>query len=256
MNNEAQRAFAPTRWGESTKIVVENNYFGDCPDLYNTFELNCSVADGSKFNGNTFTKGASTHNFINLYQVDSGTEEKPVEIEIKNNTFDCGPDTNPIRIACKGAPENVKIYIEGNKYIVDPEMEELEYAGLFFIQPYDADTESLAGVTIYLKDNDIPDGINLFYYYSKMGRDTPLVTLNEELLPKVFLWETDENSNGHWTQLSVLQYLSPYSKEKELDPLLAALEVTDDTNTTNNTPTDNTDNTDDTDGGETIPTGE
>ena len=228
MNPTAYNAFQPERWGEATKIVVENNYFGDCPNLYNTFELNCSVADGSKFNGNTFTKGASTHNFINLYQVESGTEEKPVEIEIKNNTFDCGPETKPIRIGFKGAPENVKIYIEGNKYIVDPETEDLDYTGLFFIQPYNTDTESLAGVTIYLKDNDIPDGINLFYYYSEIGSDTPLVTLNEALLPKVFLWETDENSNGHWTQLSVLRYLSPYSIENEFDPLMAELEVTDD----------------------------
>lgn len=252
MNNEAQRAFMPNRWGESTKIVVENNYFGDCPDLYNTFELNCSVADGSKFNNNTFVKGASTHNFINLYQVDSGTEDKPVKIEIKNNNFDCGTDTNPVRIACKGTPEHVEIYMEGNVYTCD-ELDE-SYSGLFFIQPYNDETVSLGGVTIYLKDNVIPENANLFYYYAKVGRDTQLVTLNEELLPKVFIFEVDEDGNTGWKQLSVLQYLSPYSKEKELDPLLAALEVTDDTNTT--TPTDNTDNTDDTDGGETIPTGE
>ena len=250
--NEAPRAFRPNRWGESTKIVVENNYFGECPGLYNTFELNCSVADGSKFNNNTFVPEASTHNFINLYQVDSGTEDKPVVIEIKDNVFECSTDTNPIRVACKGAPKNVEIHIEGNKYICE-NLDE-NYSGLFFIQPYNMDTEDLSGVTIYLKDNVIPENANLFYYYAKDGVDSKLITLNEELLPKVFIFEVDEDGNAGWKQLSILQYLSPYSKQKELDPLLAALEVTDDTNTT--TPTGNTDNTDDTDGGETIPTGE
>jgi len=199
--------FKPERWGESTKLVFENNYFGENQvyiageqsGIYNFFELDCSVANGSKFNNNVFTKNAC-HNVINFYQVDDGTEQEPVVIEIKNNTFECLPDSNPFRIGCKGAPQNVRFYVEGNKYVPDPETEP-DYVGLFFIQPYVKQTEDLSGISIYLKDNDVGDN-PLFYYYAGKN-DAKLIDVDETKLPKVFIYN---NTKKTYEQVKVLDY--------------------------------------------------
>ena len=216
--------FKPERWGKSTKLVFENNFFGDNTvyeedvqsGIFNFFELNCAVANGSKFNNNTFVKGSCSHNMINFYQVEDGTEETPTVIEVKNNVFDCAIDSNPIRIGCKGAPKNVEFYFEGNEYTPDPGTDH-DWTGLFFIQPWTTETTDMGGISIYLKHNVINDDAQLFYYDAKPGRDVKLVTLDESLLPKVYLWDDSIND---YRKLSVLEYLDARTYEEELLPLM------------------------------------
>lgn len=213
-----KRAFMPTRWGEPTKIVIENNYFGSNPAIYNFFELNCAVSNGSKFNGNTFSKEAAYHNFINFYDVESGTENKHTVIEIKNNTFDCGDNCNPFRIGCKGAPQYVDFYVEGNKYTADPATDPA-WTGLFFIQPYAKETEDLGGISIYLKNNDI--GNNKLFYYWAWDTDAQLITLDESKLPNIFVWDDVLKT---YTRVSLLDDLDESIYNREVVPLLTPTE--------------------------------
>ena len=229
MSNPVEKlyGFRPNRWNKSTKLVIENNYFGPnavfepgvSSGVYNLFELNCSIADGSKFNNNTFVKESCYHNMINLYQVDSGTEDKHSVIEIKNNTFDCASECNPFRVGCKGAPEYVDIFVEGNTYTAD-ENTEPEWKGLFFIQPYDKATEDLGGISIYLKDNVVPSDSKLFYYYAGTSQ-AQLHDLEETKLPNVYIWNDDL---GDYVKVNVADYMDTSTYAREVAPLLSTQE--------------------------------
>lgn len=211
-----KRAFQPNRWGKPTKLVIENNYFGPSPEIYNFFELNCAVSDGSKFNNNTFVKEAAFHNCFNFYEVESGTEDKHTVIEISGNTFDCGTDCNPIRIGCKGAPQYVDFFIEDNTYTADPETDPA-WTGLFFIQPYVKQTEDMSGIYIYLKNNHIGD--NQLFYYWAYPTDAQLIDLEESKLPKVFVYDEELKE---YTRVSLLDNLDESIYNREVKPLLEA----------------------------------
>lgn len=213
--------FSPFRWDRSTKIVIENSYFGpnqifksgEQSGIYNLLEMDCSLADGSKFNNNIFDREASSHNFINLYQVDDGTEEKHTTIEIKNNVFN-GRSDPPIRIGFKGDPQFVDLYIEGNKYVSE-EGDDPGWTGLFIIQPYDLDTLNFSGLSIYLKDNDVGNDRLFYYYEGNSDNVRHLIDLDETMLPKVYLWDKDG-----YKRISVLDYLDPSTAQTFLAPLL------------------------------------
>ena len=190
--------FMPNRWDLPTKVVFNNNYFGDNPGIYNLFELNCAVKDGSSFSGNTFTKGAASHNFINLYQLDDNAT-----INIDNNSFDCGPDTNPIRIAAKDiidpdtgerrGPKNVVVNIRNNTYSGD--IQYPDWAGILFFQPYAKGTSDFSGITVNISNTTTTntaegaDGAEisqLLYYYAG-PKDAQLLDAEGTKMPHVFI---------------------------------------------------------------------
>ena len=179
--------FMPNRWNKPTKLILKDNYFGDNPGIYNLFELNCAVKDGSEFSGNTFTKGAASHNFINLYQLDDNAT-----INIDNNSFDCGPDTNPIRIAARDvvdengeahAPQNVVVNIRNNKYTGD--IQYPDWAGILFFQPYGKSTSDFSGITVNISGT-VTDIEQLVYYYAGKN-DAQLLDEAGSKMPHVFI---------------------------------------------------------------------
>ena len=235
--------FMPNRWNEPTKVVFNNNYFGDNPGIYNLMELNCAVSNGSSFIGNTFTRGAASHNFINLYQIADGAT-----INIDNNNFDCGPETNPIRIAARDipdpetgelrAPRDVVVNIRNNTYT--GQIEDPEYAGILFFQPFDRLTSDFSGITVNLSGNvTSPDVDQLFYLFltnkkvaSGAFRDTqfmdnptdtsrfPTVFVNgkkltdEEMLARVVCWDDVSRS-----MVSLQEYFGePEPETPQIEP--------------------------------------
>ena len=230
----------PNRWNKPTKIVFDNNYFGENPGLYNLMELNCAVKDGSSISNNTFVKGAASHNFINLYQLDDNAT-----INIDGNSFDCSANTNPIRIAARDvvdangshAPHNVIINIRNNTFSAtdwDP-----EWAGILFFQPYDNLTSDFSGISVNLSGNVNNSNQNqLFYFYidntltTRNGveeyRDTqymanatdtskfPTIYVDgvklsdEELLARVVAWDSKTNS-----VVSLADYFAPAGETPE-----------------------------------------
>ena len=178
--------FMPNRWNKPTKIVFDNNYFGENPGIYNLMELNCAVKDGSSISNNTFVKGAASHNFINLYQLDDNAT-----INIDGNNFDCGPDTNPIRIAArnvevdgvKHAPKNVVVNIRNNTYTGD--IQYPDWAGILFFQPYGTDTSDFSGITVNISGT-VTDIEQLVYYYAGVN-DAQLLDEDGSKMPNVYI---------------------------------------------------------------------
>ena len=187
--------FMPNRWNEPTKVVFNNNYFGDNPGIYNLMELNCAVSNGSSFVGNTFTRGSASHNFINLYQIADGAT-----INIDNNNFDCGPDTNPIRIAARNIPDpetgelrgprDVVVNIRNNTYT--GQIDYPDYAGILFFQPYGHDTSDFSGITVNISGT-VTDIKQLVYYYAGPTKDAQLLDETGSKMPHVFINGTELN---------------------------------------------------------------
>lgn len=181
--------FMPNRWNKPTKIVFDNNYFGENPGIYNLMELNCAVSDGSSISGNTFVRGAASHNFINLYQLDDNAT-----INIDNNSFDCGPDTNPIRIAARDvvdpdtgeahAPRNVVVNIRNNTYT--GQIDYPDWAGILFFQPYGKATSDFSGITVNISGTNT-DIEQLVYYYADPTKDAQLLDETGSKMPHVFI---------------------------------------------------------------------
>lgn len=183
-------AIMPNRWNKPTKIVFNDNYFGANPGIYNLMELNCAVSDGSSFSGNTFVREAASHNFINIYQLaDNST------INIDNNKFDCGPDTNPIRIAAKDvvdpetgeahAPRNVVVNIRNNTY--SGQIDYPDWAGILFFQPYGKSTSDFSGITVNISGTVNNTGVSQLLYYYAGPNDAQLLDENGTKMPNVFI---------------------------------------------------------------------
>ena len=150
----------------ATKLVVKNCYFGaNATNMYNFFELNTKIADGSEISGCYFEKACTSHNVINIYEMDNDAT-----FTIANNRFEYS--ANAIRIGTVGNPQNVVIDILNNRYD-ETDTVEPEYAGLFFVQPYKTATESMAGITINAIGNKGPKNTQLYYIYCG-GEDTQL----------------------------------------------------------------------------------
>lgn len=147
-------------------LKINNCYFGkneivDGNKIYNLFELNGALKDGTIIENNYFEKGCSTHNDINIYSVEEGAT-----ITIRNNTWE--RSANGIRLGIKGEPK-CTINIENNRYMSTDE--DLTYAGLLIVQPYGKQTTSFANAVINI-DNTIFDGAiegedyQLYYLYA------------------------------------------------------------------------------------------
>ena len=216
--------FMPNRWNKPTKIVFDNNYFGENPGIYNLMELNCAVSDGSSISGNTFVRGAASHNFINLYQLDDNAT-----INIDNNSFDCGPDTNPIRIAAKDvvdpdtgeahAPRNVVVNIRNNTYT--GQIDYPDWAGILFFQPYGKSTSDFSGITVNISGTNT-DISQLLYYYAGVN-DAQLLDEEGSKMPHVFI-------NGE--EVNFKSYVEASTLARELPEPEPETETTTDESTT------------------------
>lgn len=147
-------------------LTISDCYFGknqvvDGKKIYNLFELDGALKDGTVIENNYFEEGCSTHNDINIYAVEDGAA-----ITIRNNTWE--KSANGIRIGIKGEPK-CTINIEDNHYMTTDE--DPTWAGLLLVQPYGKQTTSLSNTTINI-DNTVFDGAvegedyQLYYLYA------------------------------------------------------------------------------------------
>jgi hypothetical protein len=163
--------------GKGTVVNIEGCYFADnaktdTGSIYNFFEFNTKIADGSVIKNNYFTKACCTHNVINLYDVaDNAT------IEISGNHFESSK--NAIRIGCVGDRKNVTININDNSF---DETDDAPWDGLVMIQPYGTKTENMSGITVNMNRNKGTCTHMLYCFYNKS--DTHM---NEDNLPKIYL---------------------------------------------------------------------
>lgn len=146
--------------GEPVKMNVEGCFFGSSyrngkESIYNMFELDAKLMDGSTFCNNYFKEGCQGHNTINIY----GVEDNAV-ITIANNIWEYSG--NGILIGTKGSPK-CTINIERNEYKSTDMSDGGAYAGLMLIQSYLKETISWSGVTINLNRNVHKDTEGLYY---------------------------------------------------------------------------------------------
>lgn len=165
--------------GTGTVVDIEGCYFGtntsnDTGSIYNFFELNTKLADGSKINNNYFAKSVCSHNVINIYSAcDNAT------IEVAHNHFEYS--ANAMRIGIKGNRQNVCVNVHDNVYDETDTSDNGIWGGLVIIQPYGTQTTSFSGVTLKLDNNKGPGGQVVYAFYNKSG-DT---VMNADTLPKI-----------------------------------------------------------------------
>lgn len=160
----------------ATKINVKDCFFGaykkENGNIYNLFEMNCKLKDGSSFEDIYFQNGSSKNNDICIYGVDEGAT-----ITIKNNTWE--NSANGIRYGAKLNPTST-IIIDGNTYKAT---DEGDYAGLLLIQPYGKQTTSMARATIKITNTKKAGNEHVYYMYA--GTDD--MPFKAELLPTVYV---------------------------------------------------------------------
>lgn len=167
--------------GAGTVVDIEGCYFGtnttnSTGSIYNFFELNTKLANGSKINNNYFAKSVCTHNVINIYAACDNAN-----IEIANNHFEYSG--NAIRVGIKGDRQNVTLNVHDNKFDETDTSDNGIWAGLLLVQPYGKETKSMHGVTINLNNNHGMTPQMVYGYYNASG-DT---VMNAETLPTVML---------------------------------------------------------------------
>lgn len=161
-----------------SKLVIENCYFGnnvvtDGMAYYNLFEINTTLADGSRIANNYFAKECCNHNLINVYNVAEGAT-----VEIENNHFEYSG--NAIRVGIIGEPE-CTINVKNNSYDETDTSNNGEYAGLLLVQSYGKATTSWNNCKINIEGTKHSDDLQLWYAYTG-GSDTPI---NETNCPTV-----------------------------------------------------------------------
>ena len=165
-----------------TKLIVEGCFFGKCGEkLYNFFELNGKLADGSYISNNYFVWGCCSHNEVNVYgAADDAT------ITINNNYI------GSIRIGPKGAPQNVKVNIKGNEYKLSDNPDP-EWPGMIVIQPYGTQTTSFNGITIDVANTKTELSLDKLVYIYAGTKDTkfnwqtnyPVLYMNGKLVEEI-----------------------------------------------------------------------
>lgn len=130
-------------------VEITGNTFGD-GNIYNYIEFggNTIIKNGTNISFNTFTSQSCTHNQINLYNF----EENAV-VNINNNYFE--KSANAVRIANRNNA-TATINMMNNKY--DETDSDLNWAGLFLIQPWDSALEDFNTITINVESLTGPDG--------------------------------------------------------------------------------------------------
>lgn len=168
---------------KETKISITYCFFGaNNNTVYNMFELNTKLKNGSSFSNNYFVENSCTHNHINLYGAAEGAT-----IDINNNVFEL---TGGVRIGIKQEPV-CTINVKGNTVLKTTDD---EWAGLICIQPYGKQTTSFANMTVNINNLTIPSKQVAYYYVG--SNDTPLPT--KESRGKVYI-------DGVLTQLPYLE---------------------------------------------------
>ena len=147
--------------GTPTKLVIEGCVFSKFSqvtgkNIYNLFELDCKLKDGSSISNNRFQSGCCNHNDICIYGADENAT-----ITIANNVWE--KSANAIRIGTKGNPTYTAIF-ENNEYRSTDE--DPAWAGLLLIQPYVKQTTSMLGTTIKINNTKRNDDGQLFYVYT------------------------------------------------------------------------------------------
>lgn len=166
---------------EPTKVVIENCYFGDNPStetsrMYNMFELNFPLRDGSSISGNYFTKDSYSHNGINLYNVvDDAT------VEINDNEFEYS--ASAIRLGIKG-DVHCTINIKNLVYDSTDESDDGKWAGMMIVQPYMKETLTMENVRVNIINAKHKDTLQLYFLYSSPSTG---LLLTEENAPHVYV---------------------------------------------------------------------
>lgn len=160
------------------KLVVENCFFGSNPasgsnKMYNLFEPNAKLENGSSFSNNYFKADCCTHNICNIYGCVDGAI-----VNVNENYFELN---NSVRIGVKGDAAciiNIKYnFIDSNNPTGSP-----DYDGIACIQPYGKQTTSFANMRVVLSGNVLPEG-QIIYAYSGSA-DT---MMDETTIPEVIV---------------------------------------------------------------------
>ena len=163
------------QWDTPAKVVVEGNYFGNNTGVYNVFELNVPLANGTSISDNTFSASSGSHNMINIYAVQNNAT-----VNVKDNYFE--KSANAVRFGTRGAVNNVIVNIDNNAYTTTDS--DTAYAGLLLIQPYGAATTDMGGVRINLDNTDNQSGVDQLWYYYAGASDAQL---DVDQRPKVYV---------------------------------------------------------------------
>lgn len=165
---------------EATSLTVNGCYFGKNKNteekkIYNMFECNMKLADGSSFENLYFSKDACTHNPINIYDV-----EENATINISNVHFE---DVNKgIRIGVIGEPK-CTINIDNISYdVLDPKSE--ENSAIICIQPYGSQTTTFKNMTINITNVTGIDRDKLTYFCYNADGNGPLA---DEDKPNIYV---------------------------------------------------------------------
>lgn len=174
-DHAAAAVINPNQWGTPVKLVVEGNYFGTNTGVYNVFEINAPLADGSSISDNYFAAAAGSHNIINIYAVDDYSN-----VKINNNHFE--KSANAIRIGTKGDVKKSVINVENNAY--DTTDSDTNYAGLIIVQPYGTATKSMGDLRINVNNTTNNSGVSQLVYYFANPTDAQLDYVNK---PSVYI---------------------------------------------------------------------
>ena len=162
----------------STVVKFDNCYFGTntanaTGGMYNLFEGNFKLADGSSIKNCYFAKGCCSHNQINIYDV-----EDDAVITIEGNHFE--KSANAIRL---GTINDAKctINIDDNSY--DETDTDPAWAGILLVQPYGKKTTNMSNITVNINRTKAVCGGQLWYLYMG-GGDTQLT---DDQKPNVFI---------------------------------------------------------------------
>lgn len=157
--------FAPTKKSMGitltgdTKLVVEGCFFGANNDkLYNFFELNGKLANGSSISRNYFVAGCCTHNQVNIYNV-----EDDAVVSVNSNYLGSS------RIGVKGSPKCTIEFIS-NEYI--PAADAGEWINMVLVQPYSSETVSMNDVVIKVADTKTAVAADKLVFLYAGGKDT------------------------------------------------------------------------------------
>jgi hypothetical protein len=172
----------------STLLQIEGCYFGtydsNAGKIYNGFEFNGSLADGSYIKNCYFKNGGCTHNSTSFYNIDDNAR-----FEFSGNIFEYSG--NACRIGFKGDPHATVDFLNNRYDSTDP-YDDYAWAGLVIVQPYNKLTTTFENLTINvngtINNTEIPQ---IIYAYNNAND----LVLDSNNLPKIYIdgiYKTDE----------------------------------------------------------------
>lgn len=152
--------------------IEDNEFLANNDKCYNLINIYGKFMDGSSISRNTFRKGCSTHNIISFFAVDDGAT-------VYFNDNYCEKSANMVHIQIPGEPK-CTVMMENNRY--DETDANVNDAGLFLVQPFEAKTTTYKDVNIYVNNTTKPEG-QLGYVWMH-GKNTQLT---DEQMPSVYV---------------------------------------------------------------------